>query len=231
MTSTLLCDLTLGPHSGRQRCAHPHEHRELIGRGGRLTRPLLVAALAAGLVVAGSSAAQAQSITDADAAGDMVKFDCETEGARSAPNQVRNDVLRTTLTHSATRISIRVKYAELRRRWPRPCAVRADGHQRGSSSGTLRVRGTGRLGRQRTCGEGGTRGQVRCAIRHSIDYTRNVVAVSFPRQCASSPRWVKFRVGAYRYGETVVYVDDALRDEPWFMHRPPAQSPRVYRAS
>ena len=89
--------------------------RIVIGRGGRLTRPLLVAALAAGLVVAGSSAAQAQSITDADAAGDMVRIDYETEEARPAPNQVRNDVLRTTLTHSATRISIRVKYAELRR--------------------------------------------------------------------------------------------------------------------
>ena len=89
--------------------------RIVIGRRGRLTRPLLVAALAAGLVVAGSSAAQAQSITDADTAGDMVKLDYETEGTRPAPNQVRNDVLRTTLTHSATRISIRVKYAELRR--------------------------------------------------------------------------------------------------------------------
>ena len=72
---------------------------------------------------------------------------------------------------------------------------------------------------------------MQCAIRHSIDYTRNVIAVSFPRQCASSPRWVKFRVGAYRSGKTGVYVDDALRDEPWFTHRPPAQSPRVYRAS
>ena len=87
----------------------------LIKRGGRLTRPLLVAALAAGLVVAGSSAAQAQSITDVDTAGDMVIFDWETEETRPAPNQVRNDVLRTTLTHSATRISIRVKYAELQR--------------------------------------------------------------------------------------------------------------------
>ena len=63
-------------------------------------------------------------------------------------------------------------------------------------------------------------GEVRCAIRHSIDYTRNVIAVSFARRCASSPRWVKFRVGAYRYGETVVYLDDALRDEPWFANTP-----------
>ena len=89
--------------------------RIVIGRGGRLTRPLLVAALAAGLVVAGSSAAQAQSITDADAAGDMARYGYENGETRPAPNQVRNDVLRTRLTHGATRISIRVKYAELRR--------------------------------------------------------------------------------------------------------------------
>ena len=38
--------------------------RIVSGRGTRLRRPLLVAAMAAGLVVAGSSIAQAQSITE-----------------------------------------------------------------------------------------------------------------------------------------------------------------------
>jgi len=71
---------------------------------------------------------------------------------------------------------------------------------------------------------------VRCAVRHSIDYTRNVIAVSFPRQCASSPRWVKFRVVGVRYGESGGYLDDALRDEP-LLGENPAQSRRVYRAS
>ena len=50
-----------------------------IKRVDRMTRPLLVAALAAGLVVAGSSAARPRSITDTDTAGDMVIFDRETE--------------------------------------------------------------------------------------------------------------------------------------------------------
>ena len=56
-----------------------------INQGGRLTRPFLVAALAAGLVVAGSSGAQAQSITDVDTAGDMVRIDYETEETRPGP--------------------------------------------------------------------------------------------------------------------------------------------------
>ena len=78
--------------------------RIVIGWGGRLTHPLLVAALAAGLVVAGSSAAQAQSITDADAAGDMARYGYENgEHPHPAPNQVRNDVLRTRVTHGANK--------------------------------------------------------------------------------------------------------------------------------
>ena len=202
----------------------------VIKRGGRLTRPLLVAALAAGLVVAGSSAAQAQSITDVDTAGDMVILDWETEEIRPAPNQVRNDVLRTTLTHSATRISIRVKYAELQR----------VGYGLGQSVQMVTNEGVrrnldvfveqGHWAGWVEMARGRDGGAVRCAVRHSIDYTRNVIAVSFPRQCASSPRWVKFRVVGVRYGESGGYLDDALRDEP-FLGENPAQSRRVYRAS
>ena len=208
--------------------------RILIERRGRLTRPLLVAALAAGLVVAGSSAAQGQSITNIDTAGDMVMFDWENGETRRAPNQVRNDVLRTTLTHSATRISIRVKYAELRRL----------GEHQGEYVQIVTNEGIRRnIGVSAEWGDwagyadmtrGRDEGDVRCAIRHSIDYTRNVIAVSFPRQCASSPRWVKFRVVAQRMGETGVYLDDALRDGPSLSDDPrfsvnPVQSRRVYR--
>jgi len=204
--------------------------RIVSGRGTRLRRPLLVAAMAAGLVVAGSSIAQAQSITDADAAGDMVRFDFETEESRPAPNQVRNDVLRTTLAHNATRISIRVKYAELRRlgdshgQWVH--MVTNEGVHRsldvvaspGEWAGSPEVR----RGREALH-------EVQCALRHSIDYTRNVIAVSFPRQCASSPRWVKFQVQGFRPGNTGFYHDDALRDGPFLGAGPPAQSRRVYR--
>jgi len=203
--------------------------RIVIGPGARLTRPLLVAALAAGLVVAGSSAAQAQSITDADAAGDMVNFGYDDEESRPAPNQVRNDVLRTTLTHGATRISIRVKYAELRRlgqgHGQYVQMVTNEGVRRGLDVSAYPNNWAGGTGMWRERDES----SVRCAIRHSIDYTRNVIAVSFPRQCASSPRWVKFRVAAQRYGEGGIYLDDALRDKPWYGETWPTQSPRVYR--
>ena len=201
-----------------------------IRRGGRLTRPLLVAALAAGLVLAGSSAAQAQSITNVDTAGDMVGVDYETGETRPAPNQVRNDVLSTTMTHNATRISIRVKYAELQRvgygLGQHVQVVTNEGVRRNLDLFVEQGDWAGSVEMTRGRDESG----VRCAIRHSIDYTRNVIALSFPRQCASSPRWVRFRVLGFRYGEAGFYLDDDLRDEPSLSENY-AQSPRVYRAS
>ena len=55
---------------------------------------------------------------------------------------------------------------------------------------------------------------VRCAVRHSIDYEANVIRVSFPRRCASNPRWVTFRIGASAQTGNAVFLDDALRDRP-----------------
>jgi hypothetical protein len=198
-----------------------------------LTRPLLVAALAAGLVLAGSSAAQAQRITDTDTAGDMVGTNDENQDPHPTPNQVRNDVLRTTMNHRATRISIRVKYAEMRRV--------DDGHgqfvQMVTNEGVRRnlhiSADPGHWAGRTEMWRGRDGGQVRCAIRHSMDYTANVIAVSFPRQCASSPRWVKFRVVGFRFVDDGDYYDDALRDAPFleFLGETSAQSRRVYRAS
>jgi hypothetical protein len=76
-------------------------------------------------------------------------------------------------------------------------------------------------------------GQLRCAIRHKLNYTDNVIAVSFPRRCAGSPRWVKFRVVGFRFVGDSDYYDDAFRDAPLlgFLGDTSAQSRRVYRAS
>ena len=201
-----------------------------IKRGGHLTRPILVAALGAALVVAGSSAAQAQSRTNIDTAGDMVRFDDETEEPSPAPNQVRNDVLRTTMTHSATRISIRVKYAELQRVGEGQGLLVEMVTNEGVRRDLELFAGPGHWAGSTWMGRGRDGGDVRCAIWHSIDYATNTVAVGFPRRCASSPQWVKFRFLGYRAEETSFYLDDALRDGP-FLGENPVQSHRVYRAS
>jgi len=118
----------------------------------------------------------------------MVRIAWEIEDdVRPAPNQVRNDVLRTTLTHSATRISIRVRYAELRRLGGGYTQymqmVTNEGVRRNLDLAAHRDDWAGRTVIRR--GRDGS--PVRCALRQSIDYTHNVIAISFPRQCASSP--------------------------------------------
>ena len=184
-------------------------------------------------MVSGSSAAQAQSITDIDTAGDMVGTNDEHQDPHPTPNQVRNDVLRTTMTHGATRISIRVKYAEMRRL--------DDGHgqsvQMVTNEGIRRnldISADSRRWAGRTqIWRGRDGGNVRCAIRHQLDYMNNVIAVSFPRWCVGHPRWVKFRVVGFRFLRDGDYYDDALRDAPFlrFLGDTSAQSRRVYRAS
>ena len=207
--------------------------RVAVARGGRFVRPLLFAVLAVGLVVAGSPAAQAQSITDIDTAGDMVGTNDEHQDPHPTPNQVRNDVLRTTMTHGTRMISIRVKYAELRRL--------DDGHgqfvQMVTNEGIRRklylLTESGHWAGSTWMERGRDGGLVRCAIRHSMKYTDNVIAVSFPRRCVGSPRWVKFRVVAIRFVGDGDYYDDAFRDAPFlrFSGDTSAQSRRVYRAS
>jgi hypothetical protein len=71
---------------------------------------------------------------------------------------------------------------------------------------------------------------VRCAVRHSVDYARDVITLGFPRRCASNPRWVRFGVGSAQLDGDRVFVDDALRDRPYADGDPDlAQSRRVHR--
>jgi hypothetical protein len=198
---------------------------------GRLTRPLVVATLAAAIVASGTSAAQAQSISNADSAGDMASVDYETGATAPAPDQVRNDVIKTRMTHGAYRVSIRVEYAELQRV--------ADGGnmlvvQMVTNEGLRRILDLealqGHWGGRTTFTRADER-PVRCAVRHSIDYAKNVMSLSFPRRCASRPRWVKFRVGAATF-ENGLHIDDALRDRPLTDDDINlARSRRVYRAT
>ena len=137
------------------------------------------------------------------------------------------------MTHGARRISIRVKDAELQRvgyglGQSVQMVTSNEGVRRNLDVFVEQGDWAGSVG---GCGEGGTEGEVRCAIRHSIDYTRERDRRQLPATvCCSSPRWVKFRVLGYRYGESGGYLDDALRDGRLSLSENYAQSRRVYRA-
>jgi hypothetical protein len=208
------------------------EQRSTGAGGRRLTRPLAVFALVGALVAGTTSAAEAQSISNTDAAGDVANVDYDTGATTPAPDQSRSDVLGSRMRHGAYRVSIRVQYAELE---PIPDGGNLLYIRMVTNEGVRRI-----LTLETEPGDSGgyttfTRGDeqpVRCAVRHSIDYTGNAMTVSFPRRCASRPRWVRFRVAAARFDEEL-HIDDALRDRPMTdednFHF--AQSRRVYRTA
>ncbi len=183
----------------------------------RSARPLVVAALCAALVAAAPAPAQAQAVDDPDADGDMamLTFTDNGEAFVPAPERTLNDVSNTTLAHRTHRVAVRVDYVELKRKaggryqslW---IVMKTDeGARRFVELDVTRRHWSGETsmftGRGRT---------VRCAVRHSIDYEANVIRLSFPRRCASNPRWVTFRVGASGWTGNDVFIDDALRDRP-----------------
>lgn len=156
-----------------------------------LTGMVLATALAA---LSTTGVAHAQAMRVSDERGDVRSFDTETDEPTTHDPAVRNgDVLRSVLRHASRRISVRVKFVDLQRT--------------GDLGGYVaRVVTNEAVRRNITiiAGPGMWRGEsdmtrpngpsVRCSIKHRIDYTGNIVTLSFPRSCVSSPRWV--RLGA-----------------------------------
>ena len=181
-------------------------------------------ALCAALVASTPSAAQAQTVTDADAVGDMLEIITDVTSA-PAPDETVADVLSTRLTHGVDRIRIRVEHVDLRRTAYYGLYVTMLTHEDVHRLVNLEdwpgraaeISMTNRRERE-----------VTCAVRHSVDYAAEVVRVSFPRRCASDPRWVRFGAATLSSGtDDGFYVDDALRDES--MNDDLVMSGRVYR--
>jgi hypothetical protein len=185
-----------------------------LRRGRRLARPLVVAVLCAAVVGVAPATAQAQTLTDPDTAGDMVRFNDRNDTVVPAPTRRLNDVTSTRLTHGTRRVSIRVEYVDLKRRGDVQGLyipmVTNEGKRR-----YLQLVAYPRHWSGETDLVTGNFREVRCGgVRHTINYDTNVMRVSFPRRCASSPRWVKFRAVAYAQADGGLYADDALSDLP-----------------
>ena len=53
---------------------------------------------------------------------------------------------------------------------------------------------------------------MRCSVAHTTDYSANVVTISLPRTCLSSPRLVRIGYGAITFPDgSSFFLDDALR--------------------
>ncbi len=178
-------------------------HRTLIRTG-------TVAVLATGLALTSTSAG-ANTRYAADQAGDVSVFTLSGTTGDPAPTQVNGDVVRSRMWHSRTRVGVRVVFKDLQR----VGAVRGDYVRLVTNEGVKRdvsvEAGPGNwVGRAELDRPNGDR--VRCSVAHTTDYSANVVTISLPRTCLSSPRWVRIGYGAITSPDgSSFFLDDALR--------------------
>jgi hypothetical protein len=173
----------------------------------RFARRVLAAAAVTTLLCPVSTAA-ADSVTRADAAGDVARSPVGSATYSPAPSRADGDIVSTRVTHGAHKIWIGVRLRDLtastngnfHRFWilsdRRFRAVSIDafpGHWAGHATMTTR---SGRV--------------VGCAISHRIDYVQHRVVLTVPRSCLGHrPAWVRVAVRSTVAGTTYAYTDDA----------------------
>ena len=200
-------------------------------RSSTAARALTVGALCAAFVAAAPVPAYAQTLSDTDTTGDVVMATYTEEDQEvlvPVPDRELNDISSTTLTHNPRRIGIRVEYAELKRVDLQVLDIDMVTNEKVGRHITVLAYRKQWAGRTEFSGRHYR--SIECEVKHSIDYEANVMKVSFPRRCASDPRWAQFRVAAFVDSGDEFYADDGLRDRALTAEdKRAAQSDRVYR--
>lgn len=161
--------------------------------------------LTTALLVSSAGVASAQSWSLADAVGDVVK-DAGDGSVTTVVNQAQGDVVRTTISHTRTKVVIRIRMRAVPRGdWAAFAEVRTPR----TSFDLTQVKIDGGRFFQVSKTNGGR--PVRCAAKSSrIDRTALVLTVA--RSCLGNPRTVRAGAGVVVFeGEDTAYGDDALR--------------------
>lgn len=158
-------------------------------------KPVLLAGTVLAAVVAPAAAASAQSLTIEDGSADVWEqvWD-ETDDTVTwvgAGSQQNVDITKTVVNHKATKLVVRVKYAELKAKKVRFASVDLmrfdDGPKLLIAVDTNSVwRGKAYLL------EVGSGDEVPCSgLDHTIDYEADTVVTTIPRSCLGDPKWVE----------------------------------------
>ena len=180
-------------------------------------RAATAGALTAVLVLGATGPAQAQDLKTIDARGDVFSYllDDDEPMTEPAPEVSDGDIVSTVFRHTAERIIVKAKLAQLRKvgewRLDMLWLVTNEGVRRDV---TLFAGPGIWAGETEMTRGGGSR--VRCAVRHRIDYDARVVEMSIPRSCVSNPRWVRADFGSGWFDGERAYVDGALTDGSLF---------------
>src|SRR4051794_1372583 len=168
---------------------------------------VVVAAAAVALV---PTAAQANTYTHGDAAGDVVSFTGGATTATPQPDRANGDVVASMVKHNRKLVIARMTYRDL---------ANSDGF-----NGHLFAIKTNKMRRDVTVVSAAGIGpqvvvtkpngkKVSCRGRPTLDYTRHTVTVKVPRSCLGKPKWVKVGMASvFMTGLSATdtqYVDDA----------------------
>lgn len=177
--------------------------------GMRAVRRLLaVLALALAVVFSSAGLASAQNWSLADPKGDVVTITDDVSSAVPAPNRRAGDVWRTSVSHTATTVVIRVTMQAIPTRdWSAFAEIRTP--RTSFDLVQFKFDSFRGLSFTKTNGSGD---EIRCRGKSSrIIGTALVFTV--PRSCLGNPGSVRVGVGVAVYDEDleIIHADDALR--------------------
>lgn len=184
---------------------------------------------AAALVPLLPRAAYADSYASTDSTGDVVSFPVSKSAPHTvspAPQRTQGDVVGSNVAHRRHVVVLRMQYRELE-----PTGAAAGDVFVIRSSAATRVitvfTGPGYWEGKVTT-ENAAGHQVRCHVRHQVDYTANTATVVVPRSCLGRPRWVRAGMAALTFDDLdTVFADDARAHGT--VGDNPALGPRVRR--
>lgn len=176
--------------------------------GMRAVRRLLaVLALALAVVFSSAGLASAQNWSLADPKGDVVTITDDASEPVPAPNRRAGDVWRTSVSHTATKVVIRVNMQAIPTRdWGAFATIRTPR----TSFDLTQIKFDGFRGLSLTKTNSGV--DVRCRDKSSrIDGTALVFTIA--RSCIGRPATVRVGVGVAVYDDNleIIHADDALR--------------------
>ena len=173
-----------------------------------LRRLLAVLALAVAVLLSSAGVASAQNWSLADPKGDVVSITEDASEPVPAPNRRAGDVWRTSVSHTATKVVIRVTMQAIPTRdWTAYAQIRTP--RTSFDLVQFKFDGFRGLSFSKTNGSGA---EIRCRGKSSrIDGTALVLTV--PRSCLGNPASVRVGVGVSVYDQDmeIIYADDALR--------------------
>lgn len=183
----------------------------------RKARLVLVAALAA-VTVGLPAAAYADAWSGVDAAGDVHAFHydpepppCGTSTDWNAPANTTNDITKLVVNHTLERVVLTLRLRDLRARGSNMTEFAIRTNERGYTLDVDRFDTGGKpetflalepkLSEPDECGGFSTiTSDIPCArLVAEIAPDRDVVKVSIPRRCLSTPRWVQVGASNFRF--------------------------------